>query len=258
MEDTQPITDTEKSHKRLKKEMKKRSKRFITEFKILESPSNACGIRMTAVPIKGEIKFDRVFQRGNIVDNLDILPVAVVRKTEDGTSRLSYPWKFRPPGCWRPILRGARAQSDGIPSRTTFISSYREIHCDGLAEWGCVFDHSNLPENMETQPLFHDWIIAMFANMASWSEQIRSQNPSPVTEYAIEVEIYIFGSAVDVLLSQSLFLGTLVPGSIKFPRYFLKNPDGAPTLLSQFHRDFWNCLGKNFDNEELEIQNRTG
>ena len=257
MEDTQSITDTEKSHKQLKKGMKKRSKRFIKELKNLESPDDACGIRMTAIPIKGAIKFDRVFQQGNIIGGLDIPPVAVIRKAGNETSHLSFPEKFRPP-IWRPILRGARAQSDKVPSRTTFISSYREIHCDGFAEWGCAFDHSNPPEKMETQPLFHDWVIAMFANMVAWSEQIRAQNPSPVEEYAIEVEICVFGSTVDVLLEQFSSLGILAPGSIKFPRYFLKSPDDVPTLLSQFYRDFWNCLGKDFDNEKLEIQNGMG
>ena len=98
---------------RLERILAERSKRFQEEFRHIERRENVIGIRMTAIPVADEIRFDRVFERSRIVGELDAEWRTVARN--DGGRDLLNPPDFPPP-FWRPLLRGARAQRDGASS----------------------------------------------------------------------------------------------------------------------------------------------
>lgn len=89
---------------RLEKRLSERSERFQEEFGHIEQRENVIGIRMTAVPVADEIRFDRVFERSRLVGELNAKWRTVARNA--GWRDLLNPPDF-PPSFWRPLLRGA-------------------------------------------------------------------------------------------------------------------------------------------------------
>ena len=94
---------------RLDKRLADRAKCFEQEFRYLENPSIAFGVRVTAVPIGDEILFDRVYRSRKIVDEFDESWRRIFLMQKGGT-----PSEFEtfPPLktiFWRPMLRAARA-----------------------------------------------------------------------------------------------------------------------------------------------------
>lgn len=81
-----------------------------------------------------------------------------------------------------------------------------------------------------------------------------------MAEYAIEVEIGAFGGGVSVKRYEGdRFLGeqgNLPPGSKTFPRYSFTGAEESSRLISLFERDFWNYLGRDFEESQgvLEIE----
>lgn len=238
-------------HERVERQLLRRSERFSKEFKRLDTPEDAFGVRITAIPVGNTIQFDRVFHHGKIVGELDMPSLQLLQGTDDNKSRLEYPDRFIPSG-WQPILRGSRAES-GVASPD--LISYHEIHCDGLVEWGYVMDHSEPPQGMNKFPMFPSWPISMFANVTVWADRIRKQAALPTEGYAIEVEMRIVGSVVP--LSLHMHGAALEPDSVVFPKYLLGDPpEDVFKILSSFHRDFWNYCGRDINDERdrLEIQ----
>ena len=241
---------------RLERRLSERAERFQQEFKRLDAPENAYGVRLTAVPIGDEIRFERVFRQGGLAENLDIPWLTVRRQKDNNILDLETPFNFSYTH-WRPILRGARAET----GRHHFIG-YRELHCDGLIELGFVSGrlHPGYPF------LSPDWPIVLFANLIDHAHRVRNQAGFPVTEYAIEVVIFSIAISVPVVRESALGrfsrnypldefledhgLGKLGPGSIKFPQYSLGDRDEIPKLLALFRRDLWNSLGKDIGTEE--------
>ena len=247
---------------RLDKRLAERSERFQEEFKRLDTPNDAFGFRMTAAPVGDEIGFDRVFGQGRIMQEFDVPWCVVTRQSGDGTQNLEAPTYF-PPQYWRPILRGARSEIGDIYSaRIPHLQiAYRELHCDGLIEMGFLSVGSSFHEC----PFPPDWFIVMIANLAIWADHIRKQADSPVAEYTLEVEIRTLGTPVFVGNNNALsnvFYKTMHSGvsglegqfpklsDLKFPKYPLSERDEIPKLLTWFHRDFWNSLGKDANSEE--------
>ena len=232
---------------RLERQLLKRAERFREDFERLNSPDDAFGIRLTAAPVGDEIRFDRVFNRGAVIDEFDIGWLMVGRQTLPSHLLPIY---------WRPILRGARAETSPAHQDPSYIG-YRELHCDGLVEWDLVSVSSLFRESL----LSPDWPIIMFANVAVWADHVRKQALAPTMEYALEVEIRHLGGTVrvgdDDPLSQAMFSG--ISGlrdeypplsNIVFPRYPLNNPDDISRLLALFRRDFWDSLGKDIGVEQ--------
>ena len=237
---------------RLDKRLLERSERFQEEFDRLESHKNAFGIRLTAAPVVDEVGFDDVFQQGNmiLVEGLNMPKTTVFREAPDARGvpktrqELNTPSSF-PPGAWRPLLRGARADSatpHGAPAgeyRPLPLSfNYLELYSDGLIELGDVST-----TDIETFLLGPDWPIAMFANLAVWADHIRKQAGAPTVEYALEVETRSLGNKGRVETSRYGQANSIseVPNA-KFPRYPLNDSGGIAKLLTLFHRDFWHSM----------------
>ena len=139
------------------KRLAERSERFKKEFDRLERHANAYGIRLTAVPVMDEIRFDRVFQQRSIVKDLDMLWCTVTQKGPNGGQNLSVPRELSSgssPLFWRALLRGARAEPwVPIPGERLPSLGYREIYCDGLVELGLVSTADEPSYLLGTYPL---------------------------------------------------------------------------------------------------------
>lgn len=250
---------------RLERRLSARAELFQREFDRLKNPEIAYGLRFTALPVGEEIRFDRVFREGRLVKDLEE-PWRKVRN-ESATRQLDDPGIRSSP--WQPKLRAARQDwCDGDYYVNQSVNIYREIHCDGLLEFGVVsaFERSDDTNKLLLSP---DWLIVFPGNLAIWADRIRNQSRAPTAEYALDVEIRAIGRPVMVLTgnagpswkpssspSMVQTSGTLQPGSIKFPRYSLDDFNEIPALLESFNCDFWNSIGLDIGNAEriLAIQ----
>ena len=276
---------------RLEKRLSERSEHFQQEFKRLETPEDAFGIRMTATPVGDDIRFERVFHQHSIVGNLGepwrnvlyrpgsgetgtqlgrdgyIISVQELMSGQSGSDRVvddALRGRNIFPEFWRPRLRAARAEPTLNTLDTDLLrNSYREIHCDGLIELGFVetrqYSRAGKPYTSSLSP---NLLMLMFANLAVWADRVRQQAGVPTAEYALEVEIYTQGGPVQISLGQPAVgmifeEGILQPGSLLFPRYSLGSPDEVPTLLRLFDRDLRNSYGKEIleDQGVFAIQN---
>ena len=266
---------------RLVRRLSERSDRFEKEFQRLKTPGNAFGFRMTAAPVGDEIWFDRVFWDNQVVNEY-IEPwhkvffpldreVLDTRIRRDGRI-LTLEESMKPqedkereledledlcilPDYWRPILRGARAELDFDHYSTDEVRNcYRELHCDGLLEWGFVATRKYEYEKL--YPLSFNLPVVTFANLAVWADRVRRRANTPTAEYALEVELCVKGGPVSVVrrvLSRQGWereQGKLQPGLTKFPGYRLDDRDEIHETLALFDRDFWNFLGKSIAPEE--------
>lgn len=247
---------------RLDKRLSERSVRFPEEFDKLSDPQNAFCIRMTALPVGDEFRFGRVFSQGHIVEELrePSLKVIETKSIGEPVGLADLLHEFRP-NLWRPMLRAARAEpASNSGSAKRKLSSYREIHCDGLIEWGLLSCEKS-PKEEKTCLLLPSWPIVLLANLIAWAHRVREEAGAPMAEYALEIQICARGPAVKVLNPDNDYrqpwLGRLAEDSRTFPRYALGNTDEAAHLLNQFRRDFWNWLGKDIgaDESALKIEN---
>ena len=233
----------------LERRFAERAERFQHEFQRLQTPDDAWGIRLTAIPVRDDFRIDRVFNQGKIVREFDE-PWHRVLFSQNDAKRLSNGLDtILFPRHWQPKLRATRAESEFDFSQTSLLRNcFREFYCDGLIELGfisaCIY---HLQNNKVPSPMPPDLPIEMFANLAIWADRIRKQMNAPVAEYAPEVEIHTVGNTVGVRHPDSYFVlhsPTLRSGSIMFPRYPLGNSSSILDLLAIFYRDFWNSLGR--------------
>ena len=245
---------------RLDRRFSERSERFCGEFGYLETPDEAFGIRITAMPMGDEIRIERVFRHGAIAREFKG-PSRKISLCEDergprildsGGILSSYDFS-------RPMLRGVREELDSTSLEMKHsYSSYRELHCDGLIETGfvsCVLNSGSRTESESKSDLclLPDLYLFMFANMLIWANRIRVQADTSAAEYAFEVEIHAVGSVATSSFRPGFPGARLQPGSVKFPRYPLGagGSDEISRLLALFWRDFWNSLGRDIDSENL-------
>ncbi len=245
---------------RLERRLDERSERFEEEFKRLQTPEDAFGIRLTAMPVGEEIRFDRVFWKGGLAEELRKPQISVFRRPENGDETELEGLKRihgLSPAIWRPRLRATRSEDAHGSADTIRRNSYQELHCDGLIELGFVSVRSDKTVRYD---LRNDLPIVMFADLAIWADHVRKQALAPAAEYVLEVEIRVLGGNVPVNRDGWYdSSGTLQLGSIKFPRYSLDDHDEIPELLVLFERDFWNSFDKDFSTAQgtLEIQKRS-
>ena len=259
MREIQDMTlNVSRGMERLDKRLSERSARFPREFDKLSDPQNAFGIRMTALPVGDEFRFGRVFSQSHIIEELQEpwRKVIEIKSIGEQVDLADLPREFKPT-LWRPMLRAARADSETAMQER---SSYCEIHCDGLIEWGLLSCEKSLKEE-NTCPLLPNWPIVLLANLIAWAHRVREEAGAPMAEYAFEIQICARGPAVKVVNPNNDYrmpwLGLLPEGSAKFPRYSLGNTDEAILLLKLFRQDFWHWLGKDIGPDEsvLQIEN---
>ena len=148
-----------------------RSECFSQELGWIESQDVAFGIRVTAVPLGDEIRFDRVFRRGSILEDLKASVRGVSLYSESSEKRDLDAHADLEATFWRPKVRAARADSDSYlinrgPNYNRLPpeeNSYREIHCDGLVELGYVAGYWSQHESQAYLP--PDLPVLLFANL---------------------------------------------------------------------------------------------
>lgn len=281
MREIQDMTlDVARGLERLEKRLSERSARFQQEFKLLETPDDSFGIRLSAAPVGDEIRFDCVYRNGKLVEGLSepwhkvsylrkkhgtrIGRDGRVRSVDEFTLQKGYEKSLLDdledygivPSIWRPMLRTARAEP-GIDRMAAHRvrNSYREIHHDGLIEWGFVSIRNSILQGSR-HPLFFSPNLStvMFANLAIWADRVRRQGNAPAAEYALEVEICVKGDPLPVRVGGQISeIGVLQPGLLPFPRYPLGSTDEIIELVKLFDRDFWNALGNEIDPRENDL-----
>ena len=114
---------------RLERQLRERSRKFEEEFKRLETPDDAFGFRMTAVPIGDEIRFGSVYTGGNLIEELRPPEVEVERGLNNRDSRLRTIRSLHGMHLqdWRPMLRAARVQESHNWDRKAVRFAYRRI-----------------------------------------------------------------------------------------------------------------------------------
>jgi len=246
---------------RLETRLSRRSKRFEKEFRNLQSPNDAWGVRLTATPVGDEIRIDRVFENGSLAREFNERwhrvshVTGATKHTLDGLD---------PDGClfpheWQPRLRATRAQLSLRPDGND-RHTYREIHCDGLIELGFLSVRTYLDQE-EHRP-YHlppDLLVNMFANLATWADRVRTQAFAPTAEYALDVEIVVVGDTVSVSNSNPLLFDPyhtpmLQVGSTKFYRFSLTHSADIHNLIKLFHRDLWNVFGKDVGTDIVSFE----
>lgn len=238
---------------RLERRLIERSERFAQEFGVLETPEEAFGIRLTAVPVGEEIRFERVFRRHQPVEGLEEPWHRVCRHI--GEERQIQAPFIEAPHNWRPLLRAARAESRYIRDiKRDRYNCYREIHCDGLIELGFVLDSQVFPERAGVY-VPPNQLFVLFANLTAQAHRVRGQAGAPMAEYAIEVETYVRGRDARLMSPTEHYLPANISGlgATKFPRYPMGNRDEIARLLNLFYRDFWNNLGTDIGDESGEL-----
>ena len=235
---------------RLEHRFAARRERFKAEFDRLNTPLDAFGIRVTAVPLGDDIHLNRVFRHNSVIDGYGIPCQRVHRHDENQQLLGSMPgW---PPRSWRPLLRGARADMNAGAGSSVF-NCYGELHCDGLVELGFL----SCSQNFKGTALSPDWPMVMFANLAVWASRIRAKASVSTAEYAIEVETRFLGRVVSLGYSDTVYqgMGDYVGRHLEnvvFPRYPLRERDELPEVLDLFRRDLWNSVG-----EDIETNGRS-
>lgn len=247
---------------RLDQRLSGRATRFKLEFDQLETPDNALGVRMTAAPVVDEIRIDRVVRNGRILQELDTPWCNVVYGVE-GRKRQLKGWQdgFQTTQSWRPMLRAARAEyRSALFHKKIDNNDYRELHDDGLVEFGlvkCLRRHNNNHE-FHSCPLDPDYPITLFANLVNWADYVRMHANSPTVEYVIEVEFHHSGLFLQVGRYRGTFFDEDLPvlprGTNKFPRYSFGNSEEIPDLVKLFCRDVWNFVGQDKGDENASFE----
>ncbi len=237
---------------RLDRRLSERSEFFEEEFKRLETPENAFGVRMTAAPVGDEIWFDRVLYQGRIIEEFSMPWLTVKRQSSNREQKLNFHSHDWVPKYWQPMLRAARANLDStFPGKP--YNGHWELHFDGLIEMDLFLTGSSADSISYNGPVLFNWLIAIFAKLAVWADHIRRQADAPTAEYVLEVEICVRGNEISFFMENGMNNGSgkLLPGSlVKFPIYSLGDRDEILELIELFERDFWNNLAKDIGTNE--------
>ncbi len=235
---TQKIND-------LDKKFSVRSERFQEEFRYLTDPENAFGIRSTAIPETNEIHLNSIFCCGTIVEKFKEPHPRVFIQKADSSKRILDDMQYFSGGgfTWHTIPHGVR-QVPAVGDTKFPVHTYRELHSNGLVEMGFVSDFRPRDYGDELC-LSSDLPIFVFANLAAWADQIRSQASVPTVEYVIEMEIRTKGKGVILAhdYANAIFAirnGTIFPpGTKESLRCSLGDSEKIPECVASFYLDFW-------------------
>ena len=251
---------------RLDKRLNERAATFVHEFERLTCPKEAYGIRITAMPVGGDIRLPKVCgPHLQLVEGLSTPKVTVTRqRPEQEPKPVTEPPHLRGFGRlgWNPRLRAARTRPiSDLPELTH--DAYLELHCDGLVEFGWL----EVIEGGNYDALCSDYAVRELANVICWADTVRRYAGVGRAEYVVEVAVHVTGDNVAILpgsmpsggLSHrsSLFAGQLSRGVTPLPRYSLDDVSDAGGLLSVFEHDLCNAGGNAFADDVLgtfEIQ----
>ena len=230
---------------RLERRLRERSRKFEEEFKRLETPDDAFGFRMTAVPVRDEIRFGSVFTGGNLTEELRPPHVEIGRGSNNRDSRLrtirsSHAMHFHD---WRPMLRAARVEENHDWDRRVTRYAYAEVHADGLLEWGFVSNRlvGVFPENPVETNFDFETPVSTLAGLLVWADRVRQQASTPGAEYAVQPQFRVTADSINVGGNDDgIIVGTVERNDTDFPSYPLEASSEIAKTVSWFERDFWN------------------
>ena len=236
---------------RLERRLQERSRKFKEEFKRLETPDDAFGFRMTAVPVGDEIRFGSVYTGGNLIEELRPPEIKIGRGLNNPDSRLRtirslHGMHFHD---WRPMLRAARVEDSHNQDRRAVIFAYAEIHADGLLEWGFLSNrlirgfHTN--ENPVEMNFDSETPVSTLAGLLVWADRVRQQASAPGAEYAVQPQFRVTADSVKVGGNDNRFVvGSIERNDTNFPLYPLEPSGEIDKTVPRFETDFWNYFGK--------------
>ncbi len=230
---------------RLERQLRERSRKFEEEFKRLETPDDAFGFRMTAIPVGDEVRFGAVFTGGSLLEGLRPPHVQVGRGSNNRDSRLRtirslHGMHFQD---WRPMLRAARAQESHDWNRRVTRHAYAEVHADGLLEWGFVSNRlvGEFPDDPAETNFDSETPISTLARLLVWADRVRQQASAPGAEYAIQPQFRVTADSINVGGNDDkIVVGTIERNDTDFPLYPLEASGDISNTVSRFERDFWN------------------
>ena len=235
---------------RLERRLRERSRKFGRAFMRLETPEDAFGFRMTAVPMGDEIRFGSVYSGGNLIEELRPPNVEIVRGSNDRDSRLRtirslHAMHFQD---WRPMLRAACVEESNSWDRRVARYAYAEIHADGLLEWGFVSNRliytPLAPQNPEEVNFDSETPVSTLAGLLVWADNLRQKALAPGAEYAIQPQFKVTADSVIVGGNDDkIAVGSIKRNDTDFPLYPLEAFDEIDKIVSRFERDFWNYFG---------------
>ena len=246
----------------LDKRLNERAASFEHEFDRLTLPNSAYGIRITAMPVGGDIRLPKVCGPNlKLVEGLNTPRVAVTRQRPKEERPVTGLHRLQGVGHWgwNPRLRAAR--SHPISDLPKSNDAYLELHCDGLVEFGWL----EVIEGENYDALCSEYAVRELANVICWADTVRRYADAGRAEYVVEVAVQVTGDKVAVLpgpmlsggLGHSYFTGQLSRGVTTMPRYSLDDVSDAGALLSVFEHDLCNAGGHAFADDALgrfEIQ----
>ncbi len=230
---------------RLERQLRERSRKFEEEFKRLETPDDAFGFRMTAVPVGDEVRFGSVFTGGNLIEELRPPHVEIGRGSNNRDSRLRtirslHAMHFHD---WRPMLRAARVEESHDWNRRVTRYAYAEVHADGLLEWGFVSNRlvGVFPEDPVETNFDSETPVSTLAGLLVWADRVRHQASAPGAEYAVQPQFRVTADSINVGGNDDrIVVGTIERNDTDFPLYPLEASGEVSKTVSRFERDFWN------------------
>lgn len=249
MQEIQDMTlNLARGTERLERRLRERSRKFEEEFKRLESPGDAFGFRMTAMPVGDEIRFGSVYSGGKLVDELRPPEIEISRGSIDLDSRLrtirrSHDMHFDD---WRPMLRSARVEQGDDWKEGVSRFAYAEIHADGLLEWGFVSNRVSrvFPENPVEMHFDSETPVSTMAGLLVWADRVRQRASAPGAEYAVQPQFRVTADRVKVGGNDLSVVGSIERNDTEFPLYPLETSGEICRTVSHFEKDFWNYFGK--------------
>ena len=235
---------------RLEQRLLERSRKFKEEFKRLETPEDAFGFRMTAVPVGDEIQFEAVYSEGKLIEKLLPPDIEIWRKSNDRDSKLrtirsKYSIHLQD---WRPMLRAARVEEGFVLGRRVDRHAYAEIHTDGLLELGFVSNRviprPYIPREPFNMNFDSETPVSTFARLLVWADSLRQLASVPGAEYAAQPQFRVTANRINVEgKDDGIAVGLIKQNDTEFPLYPLDTAGGIENTVSRFESDFWNYFG---------------
>lgn len=252
MREIQDLTlNSSRGLERINEKFQERSKRFKEEFEQLETPDQALGLRITGIPLDVFNSVEKVYENGEIVMEFKPPIEFSVYSANDDNTKEYFRYLLNELDFSRtvPILQGARIESDPHSPYRGQMFTYGEIYSEGLIELGFL-SNGDVFEEFGFEP---NYVVGLMAYLLTWSEKMKRNTRTIVSEYAIQVEFYVQDTSILLNSHPNSVQRDLIGTSLKsrvFPKYSYSGRADFDTLLKHFERDLLNSV-------RLDVRNQT-
>ena len=252
-----------RQRRRLNRKLKERAKRFEDEFQLLDTPDDAFGLRVTAVPVPDDLALQPLSRHPKrLVDKLEVPNVTVTRLVKDQGKPLNVippprsDYAFSSSG-WGAMLRAVRSDNHSVGSNNVMPHqySYIELHRDGLVEFGFL-NSLKLGTERSGQGylmLFSDHAVGGMAKVLPWVASLRRFAGLPDTEYSVQAVICVKGKRTvlyppgpERAFGVGFFAGRIKRGVTTLPELSFGQDADVAELLSTFEHDLVNAGGRDY------------